>query len=42
MAIIIAATLMMVAAVASLIINRENERCLLKAIRPAIKLEKFK
>ena len=39
---IIAATLMMVAAVASLMIKRENDLCLLKAMRRAIKLEKFK
>jgi hypothetical protein len=39
---IIAATLMMVAAVASRMMNRENDRCLLKAMRRAMKLEKFK
>jgi hypothetical protein len=39
---IIAATLMMVAAVASLMMKREKERCRLKAIRLPIKLDTFK
>ena len=41
MAMIIEATLIMVAAVASLMMNLENERCWLKATRLAIKVVIF-